>query len=162
MGGTSSEGRWHASAQQSLRQSAHAKLRRQPWHSRPPCGDPPGRGIGKGFVLEWRSCEPGHSPCSRFDSSLSRSAGPRRGTRHCEPKSQTLNPNRNPTLNPKHRARQGLAVGLGVKSTVAEEQVKQVESKPKFRRLPRIQFIAALGEPSGVSRAHGRRFCVEG
>ena len=162
LGGNSSEGRWHVPAQQSVRQSAHAKLLRQPWHSRPPCGDPPGRGIGKGFVLEWRSCEPVHSPCSRFDSSLSRSAGPRRGTRHCEPKSQTLNPKRNPTLNPKHRARQGLAVGLGVKSAVAEEQVKQVESKPKFRRLPRIQFIAALGEPSGVSRAHGRRFCVEG
>ena len=53
-------------------------------------------------------------------------------------------------------------MGLGVKSAVAEEQVKQVESRPKFRRLPRIQFIAALGEPSGVSRAHGRRFCVEG
>jgi hypothetical protein len=44
-----------------------------------------------------------------------------------------------------------LAVGLGVKSAVAEEQVKQVESKPKFRRLPRIQFIAALGEPSASS-----------
>ena len=120
-------------AQQSVRQSAHAKLLRQP---RPPSGDPPGRSIGKGFVLEWRSCEPGHSPRSLLAS--------------CDSKSQTLSLNRNPTLNPKHRARQGLAVGLGVESAVAEEQVKQVESKPKFRRLPRIQFIAALGEPSGV------------
>ena len=84
------------------------------------------------------------------------------GVHSARPKSQTLNPHRTPPLNPKHRFRQGLAVGLGVKSAVAEEQVTQVESKPKFRRLPRIQFIAALGEPSGVSRAHGRRFCVEG
>ena len=49
-------------------------------------------------------------------------------------------------------------MGLGVKSAVAEEQVTQVESKPKFRRLPRIQFIAALGVPSGVRARSWKAF----
>ena len=80
------------------------------------------------------------------------------GVHSARPKSQTLNPHRTPPLNPKHRFRQGLAVGLGVKSAVAEEQVTQVESKPKFRRLPRIQFIAALGVPSGVRARSWKAF----
>jgi len=45
----------------------------------------------------------------------------------------------------------GLAVGLGVQRAAAEEVVQKAEPKPKFRRLPRIQFIAALGDPAASS-----------
>jgi len=43
-------------------------------------------------------------------------------------------------------------VGLGIKSASAAE-VEQVkaEPKPKFKRIPRIQFVAALGDPAASS-----------
>ena len=47
-------------------------------------------------------------------------------------------------------------MGLGVQRAAAEEVVQKAEPKPKFRRLPRIQFIAALGDPAGAA-AHSQQ-----
>lgn len=44
-----------------------------------------------------------------------------------------------------------MSVGLGIASASAEEAQERPEPKPKFRRIPRIQFIAALGDPTASS-----------
>ena len=46
----------------------------------------------------------------------------------------------------------GLGVGMGTTGASAnEDQQVKSERKPQFRRLPRIQFIAALGDPAASS-----------